>query len=113
MTNETNNIQDIRKKLLTEQQELMKLSEQEQDTRAPVELDQTTTGRLSRMDAIQVSEMAKEAQRRREQRLQLIENALNRIENDDYGYCLKCDEEIAPARLQNDPACTLCIDCAK
>lgn len=112
MQNETIDIQQIKAKLLSEQQELMQISEQEQDTIAPVVLDQTTTGRLSRIDAIQVQEMAKEAQRRREQRIQLIKNALKRIKDDDFGYCINCDEPIAIARLTNNPACTLCIDCA-
>jgi DnaK suppressor protein len=114
MKNKTLNIPKIKKKLLAEQQELIQISEQEQSTRAPVELDQTTTGRLSRIDAIQVQEMAKEAQRRREQRLVVIKNALKRIDEDDYfGYCAQCDELIATARLEHNPACTLCIDCAK
>jgi DnaK suppressor protein len=112
MTNKTINIQEMKKALLVEQQELLQLSEQEQETIAPVVLDQTTTGRLSRMDAIQVQEMAKEAQRRREQRITAIHNALKRIEDDDYGYCLQCDEPIAEARLTHNPACTLCIQCA-
>ena len=29
----------------------------------------------------------------------------------DYGFCIKCDEEINPARLKFDPTCTTCVDC--
>lgn len=43
------------------------------DNSAPVELDQTTQGRLSRMDAIQQQEMALATKRRREQLLIQIE----------------------------------------
>ena len=35
-----------------------------------------------------------------------------RIEDDDYGYCLDCGEEIAEKRLEHDPSVTHCIKCA-
>jgi DnaK suppressor protein len=34
------------------------------------------------------------------------------MDEDDYGYCESCGEEIAPARLMVDPAATHCIKCA-
>ena len=77
-----------------------------------VELDQSKVGRLSRMDAMQAQAMAQASEQRREQTLRRIDAALKRIDDDDYGYCLKCDEEINPKRLEFDPTVTLCIDCA-
>lgn len=80
--------------------------------RAPVELDQARVGRLSRMDALQMQAMASATASRRKQEVQRIDAALARIESGDYGYCLSCDEEIAPARLELDPATPNCIRCA-
>lgn len=77
----------------------------------PVELDQASVGRLSRMDAMQGQAMAQETARRRRQRIQAIEGALRRIESGDYGYCYKCGEEIDVRRLEFDPASTRCMRC--
>lgn len=78
----------------------------------PVALDQTMVGRVSRIDAIQQQEMALAARRRRQEYLEKIDAALKRIETEDFGYCLTCDEEIAAARLELDPTLPTCIHCA-
>ncbi len=44
-------------------------------------------------------------------KLQAIEDALDRIEAGDYGECDVCEEEIAPARLQVLPFTRLCVNC--
>ena len=77
-----------------------------------VELDQTRVGRLSRMDAMQEQAMSVERKRRHDLGLKKIASALQRINDDDYGYCLHCGEDIAIKRLELDPSATLCIDCA-
>jgi DnaK suppressor protein len=92
--------------------ELHDLSDSARDSRKPVELDQSKVGRLSRMDAMQDQAMAQEAERRRAAELQRIDAALERLKNGDYGYCVSCDEDIAPARLKLDPAVATCINCA-
>ncbi|NKB36702.1 MAG: TraR/DksA family transcriptional regulator [Gammaproteobacteria bacterium] len=77
-----------------------------------VELDQTKVGRLSRMDALQAQAMSLETNRRRDIELLRIESALQRIENSEFGYCLRCGEDISVKRLEIDPATPVCIDCA-
>lgn len=98
--------------LLTRKTELLELEESTRDDAKPVELDQASVGRLSRMDAIQSQQMAQEIQSRREQELAQIEGALRRITSEDFGYCFKCDEEIDPRRLEANPTLTRCIKCA-
>ena len=102
----------FRDRLIARQEELRSLAESSAESRKPVELDQTSVGRLSRMDAMQGQAMALETEQRRKNELKKIETALVRIEEDEYGYCLKCGEEIAPGRLELDPAIPVCIDCA-
>lgn len=80
--------------------------------RNPVTLDQQSVGRLSRMDAIQVQEMARATEVRRKGRLQRITNALKRIDDGSFGECLECGDDIAPKRLELDPTVTHCINCA-
>jgi DnaK suppressor protein len=43
--------------------------------------------------------------------LQKIEDALQRIEDGEYGVCATCGEEIGRKRLEARPVATLCIDC--
>ena len=44
-------------------------------------------------------------------RLNLIDNALSRIEQGRYGLCMKCNKPIPIPRLEAIPAAVLCIEC--
>jgi RNA polymerase-binding protein DksA len=44
-------------------------------------------------------------------RLRSIENAIARIHNGKYGYCLRCGKKIPEERLRAIPYAVLCIDC--
>jgi DnaK suppressor protein len=103
----------LRQRLLALQAELTDQRETGREAEKTVELDQTSVGRLSRMDALQVQAMSQESGRRRTIKLQHIAAALRRIDRGEYGYCLECEEEIAVQRLEFDPAATLCIECAR
>ncbi len=98
--------------LIERKQELENHAKKSAESRKPVELDQTKIGRLSRQDALMQQAMAEATQIKREQEIQRINSALLRIENDKFGYCLNCDEEISHARLLNDPSMPTCINCA-
>ena len=99
-------------RLLEMKNTLLKAQETGDQAEQAVELDQTRIGRLSRMDAMQAQAMSVETGRRRRQKLVQIEAALRRIDDDDFGYCLECGDDIAPRRLEIDPTVMLCIDCA-
>lgn len=93
-------------------QELLHLLADNSEAAKPVELDQTRVGRLSRMDALQNQEMAKETDRRRQAELERIEAAFQRLEADEFGECANCGEDIAVKRLELDPTVVVCINCA-
>jgi len=40
-----------------------------------------------------------------------IDDTLRSLDNDDYGYCEGCGEEIGLKRLEARPTATQCIDC--
>lgn len=105
-------LKDPKDRLLTRKTELLAIMSASEDDQKPVELDQTRVGRLSRMDALQGQAMAQETVRRRENELARIESALERVASGDYGYCVKCDEEIPDKRLELDPSTPTCVDCA-
>lgn len=93
--------------------ELRRLSASTKLDRAPVELDQQSVGRLSRVDALQGQALAQASDQRRQARKVALELALRRLEAGGFGECLDCGEGIALKRLEVDPAAALCISCAQ
>ena len=80
--------------------------------RRPVELDQSSVGRLSRMDAMQHQAMASAQEARRTGRRSILEAALVRLEGDEFGFCKACGDFIGWKRLDLDPTLRRCIGCA-
>ncbi len=104
----------VYKKQLTRlREEIEALSEVTEEARQPVQLDQTTVGRLSRMDALQTQAMQLETERRRAVEIQRIDAALRRIGEGEFGYCVSCGIDIETKRLENDPTTPTCFDCAE
>ena len=97
-------IRNFKDRLIAMQHEINALLETGDDETGPVQLDQTSVGRLSRMDALQRQAMAQETERRRHNDLRRIAAALKRIEDGEYGYCISSGEPIPRARLELDPA---------
>lgn len=106
-------LHELRKRLHALKGELRSIERSGDEAAATVELDQARVGRLSRMDALQGQAMSQELKRRREIELQRIDSALHRLDGGNYGFCVRCEEEIDERRLQLDPAATLCIVCAE
>jgi RNA polymerase-binding transcription factor len=102
----------FRRKLEERRAELQGLQAISAESRGTVALDQTSVGRLSRMDAMQGQAMALATQRQRDHELARIAAALARIADGSFGYCLECGEEIADKRLRFDPSIATCIGCA-
>lgn len=103
----------VRKKLISLMNELETLSDLAADNRKPIELDQQSVGRLSRMDSLQVQAMDMAQEKSRRRKIEQIKAALERLDSGDYGFCASCDEEIGAKRLQIAPAIPLCVNCAK
>ena len=108
----TVDIEKARDRLAAKRAELEELSRISQESRATVELDQQSVGRLSRMDAMQQQAMAEAQERTRKRDLIRIEQAERRLREDEYGYCSECGEEIAGGRLAIDPMAEKCVNCA-
>lgn len=77
----------------------------------PVELDQSSVGRLSRMDAMQQQAMAQATREKTRLRLQQCRAALRLVETGEYGLCRSCEEPIGWERLRIAPENLLCIEC--
>ena len=99
--------------LLKMRRELEELASDSKDAAATVVLDQSSVGRLSRMDAMQGQQMALESERRRNKQLAQIKSALARMNQGEFGRCCKCDQEISAGRLAINPAVLYCVQCAE
>lgn len=108
----TLNGKQARETLIARREELESLSEGSAEARETVTLDQASVGRLSRMDAIQQQAMAQATERQRAVEISRIGKALERLDEDEYGICAECGEDVSEKRLEIDPAATHCIKCA-
>jgi DnaK suppressor protein len=108
----TIDIEKVRKQLEARKAELTASIENATESAAPVEMDQQVQGRLSRMDAIQGQAMAQATIERRRIEIAQINAAFKRMEESEFGYCVECGDEIAPKRLELNPAIARCVECA-
>ncbi|RMD92288.1 MAG: TraR/DksA family transcriptional regulator [Alphaproteobacteria bacterium] len=60
----------------------------------------------------EADEALEEKERLDQLEIQQIDAALKRIEEGEYGYCVRCGEEIAPERLDLLPHTPFCARCA-
>ncbi|PAV27429.1 TraR/DksA family transcriptional regulator [Tamilnaduibacter salinus] len=81
------------------------------DRTQTVALDQQSTGRVSRGDALQQQAMAIANENQYKRELQQVRAALRRMDEDDYGFCDECGEDIPYPRLSVKPEVTLCLNC--
>lgn len=91
--------------------ELRALLGSDSEETKPIKPD-VSIGRLSRLDSMQMQQMALEQKRRQKTELSKLEEAIKRIDSGTYGTCMLCRQPIAIARLEAQPAAILCIHCA-
>jgi DnaK suppressor protein len=98
---------DLKKRLLAERELLIDklkdndLSVDDAETPDPVDL---AVRNYSKNVMLAVSE-------NESRQLTLIDEALLRIDDDEYGECLNCENQISPKRLAAIPWARYCLDC--
>ena len=101
------NLKDIKEKLIAERENLLKklkendLSVDDSETPDPVDL---AVRNYSKNVMLAVSENDS-------RQLILINEALERIDDEEYGTCQNCEKEIMPKRLDAIPWARYCLDC--
>lgn len=105
------NFSHFRQRLLEELDKVEQSLRASQSAGGTVILDQSSVGRLSRMDAMQQQAMASELTERLQMSRRKAQAALNRLDAGSYGLCCQCEEDIDPSRLEHDPAVVFCRDC--
>jgi DnaK suppressor protein len=104
--------QQIRQRIETRMEELKITIAQLEETSKPVSLDQPI-GRLSRMDAIANQAISGQRLTDSKRTLMRLERALDKVDDEHFGVCAECGEDIAIGRLLVMPESTLCVDCAE
>lgn len=69
-------------------------------------------GRVSRMDAINNKSVNEAALRNAFNNLTLLESALERINHEDFGICIRCKNKIPIERILIMPQTSRCVYCA-
>lgn len=69
-------------------------------------------GRVSRMDAINNKSVNEAALRKAETKLKNLEIALSKIDDSDFGICIRCKNEIPLGRILLMPHAVTCVHCA-
>ena len=100
----------LRGALETLERELASVNESSAKGAAPVDLEEPI-GRISRMDAIQQQRMVQANRASLQRRQQQVRAALLRFEENEYGICVTCGEEVGFRRLEAKPEAPFCISC--
>jgi DnaK suppressor protein len=82
------------------------------DATQPIE-PSNALGRLTRMEAISEKSVNEAVHSRVKTRLEGLRNALNRIDQGSYGFCVRCKREIPFGRLDAMPEALICVPCAE
>lgn len=102
---------DFRRKLEDDLLKIEAAMVQADASAGTVVLDQSSVGRLSRMDALQQQAMATGMKARLVSRRLALQAALERIAAGTYGLCCQCEGAMEVERLGNDPAAVFCAEC--
>lgn len=108
MNAELNSIEDRLKTLHQSVEQSLSMA---RENAATVILDQSSVGRISRMDAMQQQAMASFQRERMLIQQRRLSAALERKEAGTLGMCCQCELPIPLDRLLNDPATPFCADC--
>ena len=68
--------------------------------------------RITRMDAINNKSVAEAALRKAEEKLSKLKFVLSKVDEDDFGSCIKCGKAIPIGRILLMPQSRHCVNCA-
>lgn len=97
-------IQEHLKTLIDEIEELKELTK-------PI-APENAIGRVSRMDAINNKSINEAALRKSEEKLRKLETALLKVDEEYFGLCGRCGNDIPMGRLLLMPESPFCVNCA-
>ncbi len=106
------NRNEIRTRIEAEIVKTKKLVEEYRELTKPVE-PENAIGRISRMDAIQNKSVTEAALRKTREKLEKLEYALTKVDEDDFGICANCKQPIPLGRILIMPQSRTCVACSR
>lgn len=103
---------EIRDRIEKEIQKTKNLISEYAELTKPVE-PENAIGRVSRMDAIQNKSVTEAALRKTREKLENLEYALTKVDEQDFGLCVKCKQPILLGRILIMPQSRTCVSCSR
>ena len=103
--------QDLKARIKSNCEKLKNQIEELKELVKPI-APENAIGRVSRMDAINNKSINVEALRKAKIRYTALKSALDRINDVDFGICMRCGKEIPLGRLSIQPQSKSCVKCA-
>lgn len=102
----------IQERIEQEIEQTSTLITQYKDLTKPI-APENAIGRVSRMDAINNKSVNDAALRKAETKLKGLKSALDRLDESDFGLCIRCKNEIPLGRILLMPHARSCVNCAR
>lgn len=103
--------QDIKKRILEELKKTEELILDYKESTKPIS-PENAIGRVSRMDAINNKSVVEAALRKAEEKLNKLKLVLDRVNDADFGLCMRCGNPIPIGRILLMPQSRKCVRCA-
>ena len=104
--------QDIKKRILEELKKTEELILDYKESTKPIS-PENAIGRVSRMDAINNKSVVEAALRKAEEKLNKLKLVLDRVNDADFGLCMRCGNPIPIGRILLIPQSRNCVRCAQ
>jgi len=104
--------QDIKKRILEELKKTEEAILDYKESTKPIS-PENAIGRVSRMDAINNKSVVEAALRKAEEKLNKLKLVLNKVDDADFGICIRCGEPIPIGRVLLLPQSRNCVRCAQ
>ena len=104
--------QDIKKRILEELKKTEELILDYKESTKPIS-PENAIGRVSRMDAINNKSVVEAALRKAEEKLNKLNLVLDKVNDADFGLCMRCGNPIPIGRILLMPQSRNCVRCAK
>ena len=104
--------QDIKNRILEELKKTEEAILDYKESTKPIS-PENAIGRVSRMDAINNKSVVEAALRKAEEKLNKLKLVLNKVDDADFGICIRCGEPIPIGRVLLMPQSRSCVRCAQ
>ena len=104
--------QDIKNRILEELKKTEEAILDYKESTKPIS-PENAIGRVSRVDAINNKSVVEAALRKAEEKLNKLKLVLNKVDDADFGICIRCGEPIPIGRVLLMPQSRNCVRCAQ